>query len=99
MSMAGVDGVFQITGIQSARSFSTPLTLEAKVVGTIANGNPFALYLVNADGGQYLTLNGNLNRGNREYSGLGLGYTGLGGDASNSVRRGISGMSRSTFGT
>ena len=90
MSMAGVNGLYQFTGIQSAHSVSAPLTLEAKVMGTIANGNPFALYLVSADGRQYLTLNGNLNKGNVGYYGLGLGYTGLGKAAANPERRGIS---------
>ena len=90
MSMAGVDGAHQSTGIQSVRSFSTPLTLEAEVMGTIANGNPFALYLVSADGGQYLTLNGHLDRGGRGPYSLELGYTGLGNDAGNAVRRELS---------
>jgi hypothetical protein len=90
MSMAGVDGKFQSTGIQSARSCSTPLTLEAKVMGTIANGNAFALYLVNADGSQYLTLNGHQDRGNGDDYSLGLGYTGLANDAGNGMRRVLS---------
>jgi hypothetical protein len=90
MSMAGVQGAYQSTGIQSVRSFSTPLTLEAKVMGTIANGNPFALYLVSADGGQFLTLNGHLDRGDGRPFSLALGYTGLGGDAGNAARRELS---------
>jgi len=90
MSMAGVDDAYQSTGIQSMNSFSTPLILEAKVMGAIANGSPFALYLVRADGSQYLTVNGNLNTSNGGYYGFWLGYTGLGNYAGNAMRQVLS---------
>jgi len=90
MAMQGVDDAYQSTAIQSVRSFSPPLTLETKVMGTIANGSPFALYLVKTDGGQYLTLNGNLNTGNGGYYGFWLGNTDPSNNAGNAARRVLS---------
>lgn len=88
--MQGVDDAYQSTAVQSVRSFSPPLTLEAKVMGTIANSSPFALYLVKADGGQYLTLNGNLDTGNGGYYGSWLGNTDPSNNAGNAARRVLS---------
>lgn len=81
MTMAGVDGKYESTGIQSAKSFSAPFALEAKVMGTISNGNPFALYLLGADGTEYLAVNGNLGGSNDSYSGISIGHTGSGNDS------------------
>jgi len=78
MVMAGVNGKYQSTGIQSKRSFSAPLTLSATVMGTISNGNPIAFYLVSADGAQYLAVNCNLAGRNDSYSGASFGFTGRG---------------------
>ena len=40
MTMRGVDDPYQSTAIQSVRSFSPPLTLETKVMGTTGSGSP-----------------------------------------------------------
>lgn len=83
MTVAGVSGTYQSTGIQSRRSFSPPLALEATVMGTVSNGNPVALYLVSADGSQYLAVNCNLDSRNGSYSGISFGYTGRGSNSGN----------------
>jgi hypothetical protein len=83
MTMTGVNGRYQSTGIQSTQSFSPPLTLEATVMGTISNGNPLALYLVRADGKQFLAVNANLDSQN---GGFWFGHTGTGNDSGNEQR-------------
>jgi hypothetical protein len=70
MTMSGVNGKYQITGLQSRESFTPPFKVRATVMGTIANGDPFALYIVSDDLHQSLRAEGNLNPHNGPYYGL-----------------------------
>ena len=74
MKMAGVTGTYQLTGIQSAASFSPPFTARVTVKGTIAHGNAFGFYITNDDLSQGIRLEGNLNPGNGEYRGLWIAH-------------------------
>jgi hypothetical protein len=79
MTMSGVTGVGQLTGIQSNQSFTPPFSTQVTVMGTVANGNAFAVELANEDLSQYLVAAGNLNPGNIgavRYYGMYLSYTG-----------------------
>jgi len=78
LTLGGVNDRYQSTGIQSKRTFTAPLTLEAIVMGTVSNGNPFALYLVSSDGSQYLAVNANLDS---QGGGVSFGHTGSGNDS------------------
>ena len=70
MTMSGVNGRYQITGLQSKESFTPPFKVRASVIGTIANGEPFALYIVSEDLHQSLRVEGNLNPHNGPYYGI-----------------------------
>jgi hypothetical protein len=70
MTMSGVNGTYQITGLQSKESLTPPFKVRATVMGTIANGVPFALYIVSDDLHQSLRAEGNLNPHNGPYYGL-----------------------------
>lgn len=72
MTVSGVSGTYQFTGIQSDQSFSAPFKLQATVMGTVANGNAFELYLVSEDLRQYMSVAGNLNKRNFGYYGTWL---------------------------
>jgi len=74
MKMAGVSGTYQLTGIQSAASFSPPFTALVTVKGTIAHGNALGFYITNDDLSQGIRLEGNLNPGNGEYRGLWIAH-------------------------
>ncbi|WP_423955593.1 hypothetical protein [Candidatus Binatus sp.] len=78
LTMAGVDGTYQFTGIQSVSVYSAPLSVEVEVTGLEAHGNAFVLYLVNDTLSEYLTMNGNLNPGNGPYYSVWVASTGLG---------------------
>jgi len=78
LTMAGVDGTYQFTGIQSVNSYSAPLSVEVEVTGLEAHGNPFALYLVDDTLSEYLTIDGNLNPRNGPYYSVWVASTGLG---------------------
>jgi len=71
MQMSGANNNYQFTGIQSFEAFSPPFTLSATVTGTIANGNPFELFLSNSNwSGSRLEIFGNINRANCGYYGI-----------------------------
>jgi len=70
MTLSGVNGRRQFTGIQSRKSFTPPFFVRATVMGSIANGNPFCFYLVSEDLSQTLKMEGNLNPDNGPYHGL-----------------------------
>lgn len=72
LRMAGVNGIYQFTAVQSKRSFSPPFTVRATVMGTVANGNAFGLYIVSEDLRQGFRLEGNVNP--RGYRGLWIGH-------------------------
>jgi hypothetical protein len=74
MKIAGVSGTYQLTGIQSAASFSPPFTARVTVKGTIAHGNAFSFYITNNDLSQGIRLEGNLNPGNGQYRGLWIAH-------------------------
>src|SRR5712664_4065054 len=75
MGVAGVTGIFQISTIDSISSFSPPLTLEATVMATEANGNPFALWIASSNGVEGLGITGNLNPNNGNYYGMWKAYS------------------------
>jgi len=72
MRMAGVNGTYEFTGVQSTYSLLPPFTIRVKVMGTISHGNTFALYLLGNDSGQSLAIEGNLNP-QSGYQGLSIG--------------------------
>jgi hypothetical protein len=72
MRMAGVNGTYEFTGVQSTYSLSPPFTIRVKVMGTISHGNTFALYLLGNDLRQSLAIEGNLNP-QSGYQGLSIG--------------------------
>jgi hypothetical protein len=72
LRMAGVNGMYQFTGVQSKRSFSPPFTVRATVMGTVANGNAFALYILSENLSQGFKLEGNVNP--RGYRGLWIAH-------------------------
>jgi len=61
MRMSGITGTYQITGIQSNKSFKAPFTLKATAEGTISHGNPFVVFLVSSDLRQLVSITGTLN--------------------------------------
>jgi hypothetical protein len=61
MQMSGVNADYQLTGIQSLPSFTPPFSINTTVMGTVAHGNPFYVYLVNSNLTDYFSLAGNLN--------------------------------------
>ena len=67
MEMTGVNGYFQIAGIQSVQQLTPPFTVHVGVMGTAAVGNPFVLGLASTDLSQYMLLSGNLNSANNYY--------------------------------
>jgi len=72
LRMAGVNGIYQFTGVQSKRSFSPPFAVRTSVMGTVANGNAFGLYIVSENLGQGFKLEGNVNP--RGYRGLWIAH-------------------------
>ena len=73
MQMSGVNGWNQFTGIQSLNTFAPPFTFETTVTGTVANGNPFEIYFISADGRQVFSVYGNVNPTNVPYVGIKVG--------------------------
>lgn len=73
MQMSGVNGWTQFTGIQSLNTFAPPFTFETTVTGTVANGNPFEIYFISADGKQVFSVYGNVNPANVPYVGIKVG--------------------------
>ena len=61
MAMSGVNGTYQFTGIQSNQYLAPPFTATATVMGSVANGDTFELFLANADVSRYVVVDGNLN--------------------------------------
>jgi hypothetical protein len=49
MRMAGANGLFQTTGVQSLLMFTAPFNVQARVVGTQACGNAFEIFLASRD--------------------------------------------------
>jgi hypothetical protein len=75
MTLSGVSGLYQFTGVQSVRTVSPPISLHASAMGTVANGCPIELYLVSADLSEYIVISGNLNPENENYHGVSLKFT------------------------
>jgi hypothetical protein len=76
MQMAGAAGEYEITGVASVRSFAPPFTLTTTVQGTVANGNPFVVFLMTGDFTNCFMVTGNLNNQNAGYYGIWANYTG-----------------------
>jgi hypothetical protein len=76
MTMSGVTGIYQFTGIQSAQNFTPPLTVQATVMSRVANGNPFEFHLLSSDLRLHLSIGGNINKRNYPYYGVGLSCNG-----------------------
>jgi len=72
MRMSGVSGVYQFTGIQSKAQFSPPFAFRTTVMGLVANGNAFGIYLVGDNLAESLRIEGNLNPRNGPYYGLSI---------------------------
>ena len=70
MQMSGANANLEFTGIQSLAAISPPFTLNTTVTGTIANANPFELFLSNSNWSQGLALFGNINSENCGYYGI-----------------------------
>jgi hypothetical protein len=70
MLISGANNNYEFTGIQSLAAFSPPFTLNAVVTGTIANGNPFELFLSNSNWTSRLAIFGNINSANCGYYGI-----------------------------
>lgn len=49
MTMGGVNGLYQMTGMQSNNNFTPPFTVQTTVEGNVATGNPFTIFLVSRD--------------------------------------------------
>jgi hypothetical protein len=60
MSMSGVNGNYQFTGIQSNASFTPPFTVQTTVEGTVDHGIAFEPYVISGDLSQYVSLSANL---------------------------------------
>ena len=73
MQMSGVNAWNQFTGIQSLNTFAPPFTFETTVTGTVANGNPFEIYFMSADGKQVFSMYGDVNPANVPYVGIKVG--------------------------
>lgn len=73
MEMTGTSGWQQFTGIQSLKAFSPPFEFRTTVTATVANGNPFEIFLVSTDGRGWFSLYGNVNPSNQPYTGIDLG--------------------------
>ena len=78
MQMSGVTNIYEFTGIQSVTNFTPPLTLSTTVNGLVAAGCPFAIFLVNSNLSQWLSLQGNVSSINSGYYGMWVNYTGSG---------------------
>jgi mannan endo-1,4-beta-mannosidase len=76
MTMSGVTGNYQFTGIQSVNSFVPPFTVWATVTGNVANGNPFEFHLISGDLRQHLSVVGNVGKRNVGYYGMWLSCNG-----------------------
>lgn len=76
MTMAGVDGAYEFTGIQSKRACRGPFTFTTSVKGTKSNGNAFWVELVSGDTSQVISVRGNLNPSNTPYYGIWVNWTG-----------------------
>jgi beta-glucanase (GH16 family) len=77
MTLSGVNGTDQFTGIQSSNSLAPPFRVTATVMGASSHGDAFALYLVNADLSQWLQLRGDLDPSSCS-QGIWLNYSGGG---------------------
>jgi len=73
MQMSGVNGWQQFTGIQSLNTFALPFTFETTVTAAVANGNPFEVHFVSADGKQMFSIYGDVNPANVPYVGIKVG--------------------------
>ena len=82
MDMQGATTSERFTGIQSANAYSAPLQLQTSVAGLEAHGNPFMIYLVNANGSKGFTVDGNPDSANTPYYGL-WGSAGVGANENN----------------
>jgi hypothetical protein len=76
MTMSGVNGFYQFTGIQSVKEFTPPFSVQATVMSKIASGNPFEFHLLSADLRLHLSISGNVNKKNYPYYGVGLSCNG-----------------------
>ena len=70
MQMSGANANLEFTGIQSLEAFSPPFILNTTVTGTIANANPFELFLSNSNWTSKLAIFGNINSANCGYYGI-----------------------------
>ncbi len=76
MTMSGITGTNQYTGIQSVQSFTPPFSAQVTVTGTVAHGDAFYLQLVSADLSEYLNVLGNLNPNNGSNYGINVNADG-----------------------
>jgi hypothetical protein len=76
LTMKGVNGDGEITGIQANQSFTPPFSTQVTVSGTVANGNAFYLVLMSSDLTQDLIVSGNLNPNNTGNYGINLNVDG-----------------------
>lgn len=71
MTMSGVNGSSQYTGVQLVQSLHPPFTVTASVRADVANGDAFAIYLA-ASPRTWVGVEGNVNSANRGYYGINL---------------------------
>lgn len=76
MTMTGVRGDYQFTGLQSVQSFTPPFSIQAFVDSSVANGNPFELHLITQDMRERLSVVGNVGKQNAGYYGMWLSCNG-----------------------
>ena len=76
MQMSGANANLEFAGIQSLMAISPPFTLNTTVTGTIANANPFELFLSNNNFTQWLGIFGNINSANCGYYGIWINSVG-----------------------
>jgi hypothetical protein len=70
LTMTGVSADYTFADVQGDSAFFPPIVVQARVMATVSNGNPFLLALGTANGGQGIVIEGNLNSSN-PYYGLG----------------------------
>jgi hypothetical protein len=58
LGMTGIDGTYEMAGIQTTKPFRPPFTVNATVMATAINAGAFQLLITSADGGHGLALVG-----------------------------------------
>ncbi len=77
MQMTGVNGLYQLAGIQSRAAFAPPFMLNTTVMGTKSYGNAFVVFLVNSNLSQWVDIHGDLIP-ETCYQNVWINYTGSG---------------------